>query len=70
MEKIKIYVKKSEGICASCGKRGFEIIAWDNGGPYYETTSMYSQTTSTFFCPNCFRTGAEDDYSVCGSFVT
>ena len=52
MEKIKIYIEKSEGICTSCGKRGFEIMAWDNGSPYYETTSM-------FFCPNCFGIGEE-----------
>ena len=54
MEKIKIYIEKSEGICTSCGKRGFEIMAWDNGSPYYETSYL-------FFCPNCFRTGEEDN---------
>lgn len=54
MEKIKIYIEKSEGICTSCGKRGFEIMAWEDGSPF-------SQTTSMFFCPNCCGTGADNE---------
>ena len=54
MEKIKIYVEKSAGICTSCGERGFEIMAWDNGSPLYETSSL-------FFCPACFGAGEDNE---------
>ena len=42
----EVCIKKSAGICNSCGEQGIDIQAWMPGSPK-------SQTSNTFYCPAC-----------------
>jgi len=50
MEKKKVFVEKSAGLCNSCGTQGFEISVWSTGPQENHHSGLLARE---FFCPIC-----------------